>query len=111
MILAVDTETTGLDWSHGCKPFLVIATDGIHQWHLWGQVNKFDRSEVIWDEDDLEEIQNLLLEADEIVFHNSKFDLHMLESIGICIHGLWNKVHDTMIQSHIICSGEYHGLK
>ena len=110
IILAVDTETTGLDAHHGCRPFIVSACDGENTWLWQGEVNPYSR-QVFWGEEDLEEIQTLLNAADIILFHNTTFDFRMLESIGIDLFDLWSKVHDTLIASHLVCSGDSHGLK
>lgn len=110
LILAVDTETTGTDAHHGCKPFIVSACNEEQTWLWQGKVNPYSR-QVFWEDEDLEEIQTLLDLADIILFHNTTFDMRMLESIGIKIEHLWVKVHDTLIASHLVCSGDSHGLK
>lgn len=111
MILAVDTETTGTDYWHGCRPFLITACDGRHNYHYEGTVNPYDRRDVTWDKDTLEEVQDLLEDSTKLIFHNAKFDLHMLEVIGIDLSRLWDKVEDTMLASHCLSSGESHALK
>jgi DNA polymerase I len=111
MILAIDTETTGLDYWHGCRCFLVTMCDGQHNYYFAGTVDPYDRSNVTFDQDDLEEIQHLLDTCHAAVFHNSKFDLHMLAHAGINVDGVWEKLHDTLIMSHCLSSGESHGLK
>jgi len=50
-------------------------------------------------------------EADKIVYHNAKFDTRALESIGVPATDYWDKVHDTIIASHLIHSGGPHKLK
>jgi DNA polymerase I-like protein with 3'-5' exonuclease and polymerase domains len=111
MILAVDTETTGTDVWHGCRPFLVTMCDGRQNYHFAGTVNPYNRVDVRWDQEILNEIQDMLEDAQMLLFHNAKFDLHMLASIGIDLTRLWNKVEDTMIASHCLSSGESHALK
>ena len=110
MILAVDTETTGLDVFHGCRPFMVTMCNGSDNYLFEGKVNPFTR-DVYWEEDDLESIQSLLDQAETLVFHNTNFDLRMLESIGIRIDHLWDKIEDTLLAAHAVCSGDKHGLK
>lgn len=111
MILAIDTETTGTDWAHGCKPFLITMCDGRYNYHFSGTVNPYNRLEVIWDRDVLEEVQDMLEDATILVFHNAKFDLRMLATIGIDLSRLWHKIEDTMLASHCLSSGESHALK
>jgi len=111
MILAIDTETTGTDRWHGCRPFMFQACDGKNNYHFIGKVNPFDRRDVQWNPDDLAEIQTMLDDASVLVYHNAKFDIHMLQSIGIKIDHLWRKTEDTILAHHCLSSGESHKLK
>jgi DNA polymerase I-like protein with 3'-5' exonuclease and polymerase domains len=111
MILAIDTETTGLDRHHGCRPFLVTGCDGRTNYYFEGKVNPYNRMEVDWPKSELDELQGLLEESTVLVLHNGKFDLHMLESIGIDLTNLWEKIEDTLLASHCLVSGESHALK
>lgn len=107
-IISFDSETTGLDLFHGCKPFLFIASDYLgseENYAWWGTVDPFTR-EVEWDKDVLEDLQEILDNAETIVFHNAQFDLRCLEVVGIKIDHLWSKIEDTQVMSHIICSGD-----
>lgn len=108
--LAVDTETTGLDFFHGCRPFMVTACDGSYNYHWIGEVNPYTR-EVFWKDEDLDDIQCTLESHDTLIFHNAKFDLRGLACIGIEIDHLWGRVEDTILASHLLCSGDSHGLK
>lgn len=110
MILACDLETTGTDFFHGCRPFLITMCDGEDNYFFEGDVNPYTR-EVFWDDDVLEEVQSLLDQAQTLVFHNTQFDMRALESVGIKIDHLWNKVEDTLLASHALCSGDSHNLK
>lgn len=110
MILAVDTETTGTDFFHGCRPFLIIACDGQTNYSFWGEVNPYTR-EVFWEDDTLSEVQELLDKAETIIFHNTQFDMRALESVGLQIEGWWDKIEDTLLASHALCSGDTHELK
>lgn len=110
MILAVDTETTGTDFFHGCKPFLITACDGETNYSFWGEVNPYTR-EVFWEEDELAEVQHLLDSCECLIFHNTQFDMRALESIGLKIDHWWDKIEDTLLASHALCSGDSHGLK
>lgn len=106
-LASIDTETTGTDTFHGCRPFLVVACDGKRN-HLWeGEVNKQTR-EVYWAASSLTDLQVFIDNCKEIVFHNANFDRRMLESIGIKLPEL---VHDTMVASHVVCNGDVHDLK
>lgn len=104
MIIAVDTETTGLYRWKGDKPFAIgICYENYDTEYISCLVNPKTR-EPQWSLSfvstlgrTLEEIR-IDLENPEIekVFHNAKFDLHMLESIKIFVHG---KVHDTILMA------------
>jgi DNA polymerase I-like protein with 3'-5' exonuclease and polymerase domains len=110
MILAVDTETTGTDFFHGCRPFLITACDGQDNYYFEGSVNPYTR-EVFWDDDVLAEVQELVNSCSTLVFHNTQFDMRALESIGLDISGWWDKIEDTLLASHLFASGDTHGLK
>lgn len=108
MILAVDTETTGTDFFHGCAPFMVSACDGETVYIFEGEVNPWTR-DVYWDDDVLQQIRELLQSAKKLIFHNACFDIRALEVIGIAVD--WEKIEDTLVASHCICSGDTHNLK
>jgi DNA polymerase I-like protein with 3'-5' exonuclease and polymerase domains len=64
---------------------------------------------------ELLEIRDVLATYEEIVGHNIKFDLRALSklyspSVGR-ISWCWDKIHDTLIAAHCLCSIESHGLK
>ena len=109
MILAVDTETTGTDFWRGCKPFMVSACDGSNN-YLWeGRVNPYNRLDITWKTEDLQEAQDVINQADAIIMHNAKFDVRALETVDILVD--WEKVKDTVVGAHLCCSGENHQLK
>lgn len=109
--IALDTETTGTDFFHGCRPFLVTVCDGDYNYHWEALVNPWTR-EVFWEEEDIKDIQEVIDNAKQIIFQNMFFDIRALESIGIVwTDDHWNKSVDTLIMSHALCSGDSHGLK
>jgi len=114
MIISLDTEGTGLDIWHGCRPYLVTCCDGERVYWWWGEVNCFTR-EVIWEQEVLDDLQQFINKATKIIMHNSKYDMRALEFIGIIIP--FSKVEDTLIAAHCICSAgankkqNEHGLK
>jgi len=101
MILAVDTETTGTDFFHGCRPFMITACDGHTNYHWVGEVNPYTR-EVFWDDEDLEDFWELVEKAKTLVFHNAKFDCFALHYLGLPIHTKWPIIEDTIIAAHVI---------
>jgi len=101
MILAVDTETTGTDFFHGCRPFMITACDGHTNYHWQAPVNPYTR-EVYWDSRDLEDAWDLISSANNVIFHNAKFDMMALQYIGLPMHTMWPKMEDTIIAAHCI---------
>jgi len=80
-MIAVDTETTGLDIHHGCRPFFVTACDekGNLTWWEW-DVDPLTRRPKVPNKD-RREIQKML-SKNVLVFQNPKFDVGALSSIG-----------------------------
>jgi len=82
LVLAVDTETTGLELRHGCKPFAVSAADAFGEtWFVEWEVNPLTRQPCI-KQKDIRKLKELL-EGRILVFHNASFDLLALSTIGI----------------------------
>lgn len=108
--LAVDTETTGTRLFHGCKPFAVSACNQSGKtWFFRCPVNA-DRQPQ-WKPKQLAEIRDLLASYPVLVFHNAKFDVRGLASIGIDLTSRWDEIRDTLLYSHVLDSSEDHGLK
>lgn len=112
-MIAFDTETTGLDSWHGCRPFIVSAIDENGKTTLWRQsVNPFTREVEPFSNGDKVSIFKLLDETDIVICHNAKFDIRMLEMSGIPLpKDIWDKIHDTILASHTLASAGPHGLK
>lgn len=92
--VAVDTETTGFDWFDAHRPFIATASD-------------YDRDYLFRmdDDEDRRILRTLLLEtADELIFHNAAFDVHMLVAEGIVTLDeiLARPIEDTGLLSPII---------
>lgn len=115
MLTALDTEATGLDIWHGCRPFFVSCFDDENGPSYWEwDVNPMTRK-VIIPKRDLRDINRYIAKrsqekSDRIIFHNTKFDVRALESIGVKWKH-WKHVEDTVIASHCMASGESHKLK
>ena len=111
-MIALDTETTGIDLFHGAKPFLVTTCneDGRLKWWQW-DVNPVTREVEISEEDALEIRQLLAVQHDGIVLHNAKFDAHALYAGDVLDWApLWELTHDTLLISHILASNQPHNL-
>lgn len=113
-LAGLDTETTGLDFKHGCKPYYVsifTSNDESFEW-LW-EVNPFTRVPVI-PPDDVRDIQRVLdrLNNEQYLFviQNCKVDVEALQSIGI-IPPAFEDIEDPLVAHHLLASDEPHGLK
>lgn len=108
-MIALDTETTGLDLNHGSKPFLVTICNEQqeNQWWEW-DVDPFTRKVKV-DQKDINRIK-VAIKGQNIVFHNAKFDFRALDKISYWPSRDWSKVDDTLIASHLIASNQPHNL-
>lgn len=107
MIIAIDTETSGLDLRHRARPFFVTAVreDGVQTWWEWPLCPR--TREVRADPADVAEITALVEAADELVGHNVKFDATALRAVGACPGGWpWGKTHDTTYLAHLVASNQ-----
>lgn len=123
--LAIDTECTGLNtrlclptydnadvlFPHPPRPFLVGMCDNEgNTWIFRGRVNLHTR-EVTWRPSDITKIKQIIKSYPRLVFHNSKFDIRMLRTIGIDLTTRWSDIDDTQGSAHVLDSYESHGLK
>lgn len=117
-MLGIDTETTGLDLRHGCKPFLITTSDENFNQHCWEwDVDPLTREPIV-PKDDLEEFKDTLNKEAKrkinknnpanLVFHNSRFDIRALETINalskVAIEKIWSYLVDTQLAGHLINS-------
>jgi DNA polymerase-1 len=100
-ILAIDTETKGLDWWEPHYGRLAQFGDGQRAWAVpireWWQV-VHDAMRIVVDS------------GQPVAMHNAKYDMHILEVEGFPIPD-WSNVHDTMIMDHICYPIRSHALK
>lgn len=109
MQLAIDTETTGLDFHHGAKPFFVTVCNEEDEVTYWeADVDPLTR-EPQWSKEDIQEIQETIRQADKRILQNSKFDVKALKSIGVNDWD-WSNTHDTLIAGHLLASNQPHDL-
>lgn len=112
MIIAIDTEDTGLDLFHKARPFFVTICfqDGRQKFWEW-PVNPLTR-EVEAREEDKREIADILSQTDIIVTQNGKFDYSALKMLDpeIVKGWDWEKSRDTLIASHLLASASKHDL-
>jgi DNA polymerase I-like protein with 3'-5' exonuclease and polymerase domains len=111
-MLAIDTETTGVDKHHGAMPFFITTCDetGTQKYWEW-EVDPITRQPIIHegDVDELEEYLNPLNSEVAVlpyVFHNAKFDVAMLGQIRreFADDWLWDSTVDTLLAAHLLYS-------
>lgn len=106
--LAIDTETAGKDFYHSSRPFVVTTcTDEGTQWACEWAVDPLTRKVKV-DPRDTAHLRRLIDGYDTLVFHNSKFDVKALATVGVDVP--WSKVEDTLVASHVLNSSAPHNL-
>lgn len=103
--LAIDTECPGLEVKRGVRPFAVSLCDGKASWCFTWRVDPVTRL-VSPKKSDVAEIERLIKRYDFLIFHNAKFDVAMLATIGIDLSADWHRIHDTALASHALDSRE-----
>lgn len=111
-IAACDTETTGLDLRHGCRPFMFGGMDEHGRVHRWRwRINPFTR-EVDVPNSEKVEVHDYLSSFDRIIWWNAKYDLTGLILLGIPLpKDIWDRSEDGIIANHCLWSGGPHDLK
>ena len=107
-LLAIDTETTGVDWHDNA--FMVSAsyygTD--NEYHNW----VWDFRDPDMDHDHAyEEIEFYITTADKIIMHNAKFDIQKLCRMGYPLDWFKDKFEDTQAIAHLIDEQQSTSLK
>jgi len=115
MVMALDSESTGLDISHGCRPFFLTTCRHDHrQIHWEWNVDPLTRMPII-PTDDIEEISEYLnreydwtvkIQEDfAFVFQNAKYDVAAIKSIGVRWNKeYWKKTADILMGAHLLAS-------
>lgn len=110
-LLSLDTETTGVDFYHGARPYFVTTCtdEGEQQWWEW-EVDPLTREPQIPVED-VQAILELIESADEMVLQNGKFDAAAIQHITLeGFEWPWHKCQDTLSAGHILASNQPHNL-
>ena len=111
-IIALDTETTGVDLHHSSRPFFVTTCNLDGEQVYWEtDVDPLTR-EPQWTEEDLDQIEETVNEADEIALQNSKFDIRALWTVREKFGNEWpwEKTQDTLMAGHLLASNQPHDL-
>lgn len=103
-LLAIDTETTGVDWHD--KAFMISLARNDHS----AVFDKRTMTDKEW-HDTLAYVHDEILQADKIIFHNAKFDIQKLCGLGLSAGVFMDKFEDTQAMAHLINEHESSGLK
>jgi DNA polymerase I-like protein with 3'-5' exonuclease and polymerase domains len=108
--LAVDCESLGIDFYHGARPFFwTFCDEEDNQVSYEWEVDPLTRKvEVI--ESDVDEMIQLIEDADNLVLQNPKFDRTALAMIRPDFEWPWYKTLDTLRAAHILASNQPHDL-
>lgn len=113
-MISLDTEATGLDLYHGCRPFLVSICHDDGSVETWEWSVDPETRKVLVEKHDLEEIQEVIDESDEQVGQNIKYDVTGLELLfndaGLKLYWPWTSTHDTLFSGHLLASNQPHDL-
>ena len=105
MLLAIDTETTGVGW-HDEAFMISIATQ---EWsHVYDK--RLCEHGKDWDEA-VETVSSMLIDCDKIIMHNAKFDIQKLCRLGIPLSVFVDKFEDTQALAHLINEHQSTSLK
>lgn len=110
-MIAIDSETTGLDFYHGAAPYFVtICKEDGTQHHFEWDVDPLTRKVNILEEDKWQ-ILKIVEESDGIVGQNVKFDIGALYSVGMFKYGdnctwPWEMTDDTLLVAHLFASNQ-----
>jgi DNA polymerase I-like protein with 3'-5' exonuclease and polymerase domains len=112
-MISLDTETCGIDFWHGARPFFVTSCNEAGEVSFWEwPVDPLTRRPEI-PQSDIWDIAKLMREADRIVLQNAKFDAHAMwhstETASIR-DWPWDRTHDTLIAGHLLASNHPHDL-
>jgi len=101
-MLAIDSETTGIDFHHGALPFLVTVCDHEQNQQFWEwDVDPLTRKPLLI-YSDLKEIDKVIQEEENLVFQNATFDIKAISLILPKLKWDWSKIDDTLYSSHLL---------
>ena len=106
MLLAIDTETTGVDWHHDA--FMISIAYKVDETLTTVVYDR--RNSTKWDKD-VAMVVNQLNKADKIIMHNAKFDIQKLCRLGIPLKVFKDKFEDTQALAHLIDEQQSTSLK
>ena len=106
-VIAVDTETSGLNWVHSDACGIVVGWGAAHNFYL--PIDHKTNEKQLAIDRIRPGLQKLFENPDTTkLFHNAKFDLHMLAKLDLHVGG---QFHDVVTLSFLVNENGDHGLK
>ena len=107
-MIAIDTETTGLDLYHGAKPYFATTCDEEGKQTWWEfDVDPLTREPSV--DCDLSSELGEFIDDQVLVLQNPTFDVRALETVG-CRGWDWSNTFDTLLAGHLLASNQAHDL-
>lgn len=117
-MLAIDTETSGLYFTHGCQTFCIGTYNGDKFYSYHRPIDPHTRNRYDnYDPDTANIIRGDWDDADLICTHNSLFDVKALVEAGVFLPEepfepeFWSRIVDTTILSHLHHNTDARSLK
>lgn len=117
-MLSVDTETTGLYFTHGCTTFAIGMYSGSDFSMFHRSINPITRRRHIdFSKENRTTLRKQIEDTDILCMHNSLFDVRALVEAGMIdeheptIPEFWSRVIDTTILSHLHHNTDERSLK
>lgn len=115
-MFSLDTETTGIDFRHGARPFLVVTCGDDGETRIWEwPVDPLTR-DVLAPEDEIDDIGQYVRPSGTgsrpIVFQNARFDVTALATLRPEFGKWWewDRTHDTLLLVHVLESNRLKNL-
>lgn len=104
---SVDTETTGVDFNHGARPFLVTTCVQGEDPVFWEWDVDPETREPIIPQEERREVRDIL-KGEWLVTHNGRFDVKALSYVDpeIALKWNWVDMDDTLIRAHLLASNK-----
>ena len=110
-MISLDTETTGIDFASGARPFFVTIyrDDDTQTWWEW-DVDPLTRMPRVPEQDVIDICAEI--GGNDLALQNSKFDVAALVTVmpNLATCWPWNKTDDTLISGHLLASNQPHDL-
>jgi len=115
---SIDTETTGLYFTHGCQTYAIGIYNGEDFSMFYRGINPETRRRYVnYGEETTTNIHTMFESKDLIAIHNSGFDIKALVEAGVFHKDeptkpeFWKRIVDTTILSHLHHNTDPRGLK